>query len=242
MSALFSIKHRHAHWQTLYPRSSHWKDWHTYLIGHNPVGLPVVVTTQELAQIWQTNTIQTQGAQHLLRFEQTTQIGKLPRHSRVFRSLLEVISDAAVDSQTRLWNDLNSHYQNHGMGWELPYLNAAAVALREVALTISDFDTQDVKDFFPGHVVDEKTYGMLAVSALIVSQFIPDFFTSSFYCPDAPEKHSLSFNLNLSGERVKEYSGQEGGHGIRVGITLAGLARFVLGDNSVGFKTQVQAV
>ncbi len=232
MPSDFSVRHRHSRWQTLYVRGPYWQDWHAFLIGHNPVGPAVAVTTQELSGIWNKSNQDTVGSRHLRRFESRTILGYLPRNTNLHRIFLDCIAVEAIDKQNNLWHDLSGHYRSHGCGGELSILDAAAAAIRAAAAAIPGMDDQTLATYFPGHVDSQETYGMLAVGALALTQFLDGlngFCDLSFLCPDAPERHSLSVVLAVSEHFIERHTGRPGGHGIRVGVTVAGVDRFLVG-------------
>lgn len=214
----------------MYPQTSWtWQEWHTYLLGHNPAGPTVGVTRQEMTGIWHRGNQQTPGCRHLLRFETRTQLGSLPATTKMCSELIAIVADEAMDKLNLLWHSLGSHYSKHGQGGELPILDAAAAALRKMASEVPGMASEDLEAFFPGRVNDEETYGLLAVGLLTLGQLVDGLFDVSFLCPDAPEKHSLSLLFSLPGTTIHEHTGRDGGYGIRIGVTLAGVDHCTLG-------------
>jgi len=123
----------------------------------------------------------------LLRFEQRTVLGALP--SRVNlpvsapRSLLsacaQVMDPLALSG---FWGDLNGHASKHLTSDELPYLNAAAAAVR-AEIRARRIDPDGIPGFFPVVVNDLPSYAALARALLYLAVLPRSPLRCRLYCP-----------------------------------------------------------
>lgn len=219
LSAQLTVKRRHPLWMHAYPSPSFWHSGHMSLLGHGTVP-PVQFDPAFMVDLYRTDRQNTPAASHLRDFERRTVLGRLPASSFLSVGLLAHFQGELTRFGPRLWNDLPDHYLKHGRGEEQPTLERAALRLYRYAQE-QGVGGGLLETFFPRRVETVLEYGKLGLALLFAALFeSPSPVGFFLYCPNPPETHSLSLNLELSLGFLAD-GGPLGDRTVRLGIVLA---------------------